>query len=163
VRSERYCVKCRTYMSVTCFTLEDGSTHASICDRHDAYKKGLRFCRGCNDYVALDLFPKGALAYACKKHMKLHGGSQKAKKKQMENPDTKRRTVQWRMCYVDAKKFKHLLPMSPGRLFMRLRVRILRFVRPCARGGYCDASGAEAGFLPGRCCAASLCSILCWY
>ena len=30
-----------------------------------------------------------------------------------------------------------------------------------AHGDCCDASGAKAGFLPGRCCAASLCSILC--
>jgi len=28
---------------------------------------------------------------------------------------------------------------------------------------FCDASGAEVGILPGRCCAASLCSISCWY
>jgi len=53
--------------------------------------------------------------------------------------------------------------VSPGRLLMRWRVEILGFVRPCARGGFCDASGAEAGFLPGRCCTASLCSISCWY
>ena len=46
--------------------------------------------------------------------------------------------------------------VSPGRLLMRLGVRILRFARSCARGGFCDASGAEAGFLPDRCCAASL-------
>jgi len=46
--------------------------------------------------------------------------------------------------------------VSPGRLLMRLRVRILRFARPCARGGFCDASGAKADFLLGRCCAASL-------
>jgi len=29
----------------------------------------------------------------------------------------------------------------------------VRFARPCTRGGFCDASGAEAGFLPGRYCA----------
>ena len=53
--------------------------------------------------------------------------------------------------------------VSPGRLLMRWRVGIVRFARPCARGGFCDASGAEADFLPGRSCAASLCSISCWY
>jgi len=52
--------------------------------------------------------------------------------------------------------------VSPGRLLMRWRVG-MRFARPCARGGFCDASGAEAGFLPGCCCTASLCSISCWY
>jgi len=49
--------------------------------------------------------------------------------------------------------------VSPGRLLMRWRVGIVRFARPCARGGFCDASGADDGFLPGRCCAASLCRI----
>ena len=43
-----------------------------------------------------------------------------------------------------------------------LRVGILKFACPCARGDCCDASGAEAGFSPGRGCAASFCSILCW-
>ena len=43
-----------------------------------------------------------------------------------------------------------------GSALMRLGVRILRFARSCARGGFCDASGAEAGFLPDRCSAASL-------
>jgi len=53
--------------------------------------------------------------------------------------------------------------VSPGRLRARWRVGILKFARPCARGAIGDASGAEAGFSPGRCCAVSLCSILCWY
>jgi len=53
--------------------------------------------------------------------------------------------------------------VSPGRLFMRWKVGILEFVCSCARSGFCDASGAEAGCLPGRCCATSLCSISCWY
>jgi hypothetical protein len=35
--------------------------------------------------------------------------------------------------------------VSPGRLFMRWKVGISEFVCPCARGGFCDASGAEAG------------------
>ena len=70
----------------------------------------------------------------------------------------------WMMCGVSMFPSVRLATVvSPGRLFMRLRVRILRFPRPCARGGFCNASGAEAGFLPGRCCAASLCSISCWY
>ena len=53
--------------------------------------------------------------------------------------------------------------VSPGRLLMRWGVGVLGFVRPCTRGGFCDASGAEAGCLPVRCCAASLCSISYWY
>jgi len=46
--------------------------------------------------------------------------------------------------------------VSPGRLLMCWGVGILGFARPCARGGFCDASSAEAGCLPGRYCAASL-------
>ena len=44
-----------------------------------------------------------------------------------------------------------------------LRVEIRMFARPCARGMVCDAFGAEAGFSQCRCCAALLCSIVCWY
>jgi len=53
--------------------------------------------------------------------------------------------------------------VSPGQLRGRLRVGLLMFARPCARGLICSAFGAEAGFSPGRCCAALLCSVLCWY
>ena len=35
--------------------------------------------------------------------------------------------------------------VSLGRLVMRWRVGILEFAHPCDRGGFCDASGAEAG------------------
>ena len=70
----------------------------------------------------------------------------------------------WMMCGVSMFPSVRLAAVvSPGRLLMRWRVGIVRFVRPCARGEFCDASGAEASFLPGRFCAASLCSTLCWY
>jgi len=42
--------------------------------------------------------------------MNLYGGVQKAKKKQMENPETKRRTQQWKRCYEDSKKLQHTPP-----------------------------------------------------
>jgi len=35
--------------------------------------------------------------------------------------------------------------VPPGRLFMRWRVGSLESARPRAHGGFCDASGAEAG------------------
>jgi len=70
----------------------------------------------------------------------------------------------WMMCGVSMFPSVRLAAVvSPGWLLMCLRVGMVRFSRPCARGGFCDASGAKAGFLPGRCCAASLCSISCWY
>jgi len=53
--------------------------------------------------------------------------------------------------------------MSSCWLPARLRVGILNFACACAGGDFCDVLGAEAGFSLGRCCATSLCSILCWY
>jgi len=69
----------------------------------------------------------------------------------------------WMMCVSMFPSVRLAALVSSGRLRVRLRVGILRFARPCARGVICDASGAEAGFSPGRCFAALLCSILCWY
>ena len=42
--------------------------------------------------------------------MNLYSGVQKSKKKQMANPETKRRTQQWRRCYEDSKKLRHAPP-----------------------------------------------------
>jgi len=52
--------------------------------------------------------------------------------------------------------------MSSYQLSACLRVRILNFAGVCARGDFCDVFGAEAGCSQVRCCATSLCSILCW-
>ena len=70
----------------------------------------------------------------------------------------------WMMC--DVSMFPSVRPaalVSSCRLLARLRVGILNFACPCARGDFFDVFGAEAGISPGRCCAASLCSNLCWY
>ena len=106
----RLCTKCREYFPVACFLLKDGTDNPTLCNRHEPAKKGLRYCRGCEDFVALDLFPKGYKQFACRKHMGVFGGVKESKKKQMGNPETKRRTQQWHRCYGDAKKFKHSLP-----------------------------------------------------
>jgi len=42
--------------------------------------------------------------------MNLFGGVKVAKKKQMANPETKRRTQQWKRCYQDSKIFRHAPP-----------------------------------------------------
>ena len=42
--------------------------------------------------------------------MNLYGGVKKAKKKQLANPETKRRTEKWRRCYQDGKKLRHAPP-----------------------------------------------------
>jgi hypothetical protein len=106
----RLCTKCREYFPVACFLLEDGTDDLTLCNRHEPAKKGLRYCRGCEDFVALDLFPKGPKQFACRKHMGIFGGAKESKRKQMRNPETKRRTQQWHRCYQDGKKFKNSLP-----------------------------------------------------
>ena len=52
--------------------------------------------------------------------------------------------------------------VSPGWRCMRWEAGISEFACFCARSSFCDASGAEAGGLPGRCCPASVCSNSCW-
>jgi len=42
--------------------------------------------------------------------MNLFGGVKVSKRKQMANPETKRRTKQWRRCYEDSKNFRHAPP-----------------------------------------------------
>ena len=54
----------------------------------------------------------------------------------------------WIKPICDVSMFPAVRPavvVSPGRLLMRWRVRILEFARPCARGGFCDACIVEAG------------------
>ena len=54
----RFCVKCKEYFAVACFVCNDGTDDATLCNRHEPEKNGLRYCRGCDDFVALNLFPK---------------------------------------------------------------------------------------------------------
>jgi len=56
------------------------------------------------------------------------------------------------------------LPVCVSSCWLRsLRVEIRMFARVCVSAMVCDAFSAEAGFSPCHCCAALLCSILCWY
>ena len=118
----RLCTKCREYFPVACFLLEDGTDDLTLCNRHEPAKKGLRYCRGCKDFVALDLFPKGPKQFACRKHMGRFGGVKESKRKQMANPEIKRRTQQWHRCYQDGKKFEHSLP-SMGQAEIEIAIR----------------------------------------
>jgi len=106
-RKARFCIKCKDYFPVACFVGNDGTDDATLCNRHEPAKKGLRYCRGCDDFVALYLFPKTTKpGFACKKHVSLHGGGRKAKLKQMTDVDKKRRILAWKLCYSDRKIFK---------------------------------------------------------
>ena len=104
----RLCVRCKDYFPLACFMSEDGTDNPTVCNNH---VPNMRYCRGCGDFVKLDLFSKGPTRqFACRKHMNLYGGVKKAKKKQLANPETKRRTEQWRRCYQDGKKLRHAPP-----------------------------------------------------
>jgi len=102
----RFCVKCKEYFPVACFVSKDGTDDATLCNRHEPAKNGLRYCRGCNDFVALDLFTKGPTqAFACKKHLTLYGGGREAEHRRMQDVQKKRRIFIWRQCYADRKIF----------------------------------------------------------
>ena len=55
------------------FISDDGTLSENVCNRHELEKtldtNGLRYCKVCENYIALDLFPRtGAMSYICKKH-----------------------------------------------------------------------------------------------
>ena len=86
---------------------EDGTDDPTLCNRHEPEKQGLRYCRGCDDFIALDLFPKSKnMGFACKKHVSAHGGGRKAKLKMMADVNKKRQILAWKQCYNDRKLFK---------------------------------------------------------
>ena len=112
VEKARFCTKCKKILPLVCFTDANNITKEdnAICDKHGPEAQGLRYCRGCEDFVALDLFPRGCRpGYACRKHVNEFGGGQETWKKRMSDPNTKRRTWQWKMCYNDAKTFKQTI------------------------------------------------------
>jgi len=100
-----YCVKCKKHVPVEYFVWQDGTTHQTTCNRHELENKlasdGLRYCKMCDEFIKLDLFPKtGRTRYICKKHIYEADSVRKSK------PDQKRRLRQWKMCWADSKKFK---------------------------------------------------------
>lgn len=129
----RYCLKCREYFPVACFISEDGTDDMTVCNRHEPAKKGLRYCRGCDDFIALDLFPKTARpGYACRKHVNLHGGGKRAYDKISQDPEKQKRALQWRRFYNDGIKFRHeTLEMSRA----DIQLEILK-IDPSATGNY---------------------------
>ena len=129
----RYCLKCREYFPVACFISEDGTDDMTVCNRHEPAKKGLRYCRGCDDFIALDLFPKTARpGYACRKHFNLHGGGKRAYDKISEDPLKHNHRLQWKRFYNDGIKFKHEpLGMSKS----EVKLEILK-VDPSVTGNY---------------------------
>jgi len=110
VENARFCTKCKKFLPLTCFATTNIITKEgdTICHKHGPESQGLRYCRGCKDFVALDLFPRGCRpGYACRKHVNAFGGGQETWKKRMGDKNIKRRTWQWKMAYNDSKMFEH--------------------------------------------------------
>jgi len=129
----RYCVKCREYFLVPCFMSDDGTDDMTVCNRHEPEKIALRYCRGCDDFVALDLFPKTARpGYACRKHFNIHGGGKRAYDKISEDPLKNNHRLQIKRFYSDSSKFKHqTLKMSKK----EIQLEILK-IDPSVTGNY---------------------------
>ena len=101
----RLCVKCRQYFPVACFLSDKGTDSGTLCNRHEPAKNGLRYCRGCDEFIALNLFPRRCGGFVCKQHMTAYGGGRESKQRQMNDTEQKRRIWTWRLCYADSKRF----------------------------------------------------------
>jgi len=103
----RFCVKCKDYFPVSCFVSDDGKDDPLLCNRHEHAKKRLRYCRGCDDFIALDLFTPGkTYSFACRKHLTEYGGAREAQQKKLQNVGQKRRINAWKQCHNDRKRFR---------------------------------------------------------
>ena len=110
-RKALYCIKCKKYVPSNYFTTDDGTVSESVCNRHELEKTletdGVRYCKECDKYIALDLFPRtGAVSYVCKKHKYAAEVVRKSKQTEDTHPGKKRRLKQWTMCWADSKTFK---------------------------------------------------------
>ena len=106
VEKARYCVKCKSFLPVECFTDTQFPVAQCnvVCNRHDPEKNGLQYCKGCDDFIALDLFPRGStLGFACRKHVNEYGGGREAKRKQLIDVEKKRRIYTWKNVTPTAK------------------------------------------------------------
>jgi len=107
----RFCVKCKIYIPINYFVTDDGTVSESVCNRHELEKtldmKGVRYCKVCDNYIALDLFPRtGAMSYICKKLKYASDVARRSKETEGSHPGKKRRLRQWKMCWADSRKFK---------------------------------------------------------
>ena len=104
----RFCEKCRVYVPIALFVSNDGTDESTVCNRHQAAEEALRYCKGCKDFVALDLFPRGKRpGFACRKHFHHYGGGRLYHDKAMQDPVRKRRKTQWLRFCRDGLKFRH--------------------------------------------------------
>ena len=122
----RFCVKCKIYIPINYFMTDDGTLSETVCNRHELEKTldidRLRYCKVCDNYIALDLFPRtGAMSYLCKKHKYAADVIRKSKQNEDTHPGRKRRLRQWKMCWADSRTFKHTsLGMSENEIDLEI-------------------------------------------
>jgi len=107
----RFCVKCKKYVPINYFVTDDGTLSETVCNRHELEKtldtNGLRYCKVCDNYIALDLFPRtGRTVYICKKHIYARQAVRKSVETEESHPHRKRLLWQWKLCWADSKKFR---------------------------------------------------------
>jgi len=112
-KKARFCVKCKIYIPINYFVTDDGTVSESVCNRHELEKtldmKRVRYCKVCDNYIALDLFPRtGAMSYICKKHKYASDVARRSKETEGSHPGKKRRLKQWKRCWTDSRKLKQV-------------------------------------------------------
>ena len=79
------------------------------CEIRDDNSELLRYCKVCDNYIALDLFPRtGTGSYICKKHKYAAEALRKSKETEDTHPGRKRRRTQWQTCWNDSRAFKQV-------------------------------------------------------
>ena len=107
----RFCVKCKIYIPINYFMTDDGTLSETVCNRHELEQtldtKGLRYCQTCDDFIALDLFPRtGRTVYICKKHIYARQAVRKSVETEESHLHRKRLLWQWKLCWADSKQFR---------------------------------------------------------
>jgi len=122
----RFCVKCKIYIPINYFVTDDGTLSENVCNRHELEKtldtNALRYCKVCDNYIALDLFPRtGAMSYVCKKHKYASDVVRRSKQTEDTHPGKKRRLRQWKMSWADSRTFKQAsLGMSENEIDLEI-------------------------------------------
>jgi len=125
-RKALFCIKCKKYVPSNYFMKDDGTVSENVCNRHELEKTletdGVRYCKECDKYIALDLFPRtAAMSYICKKHKYVADVIRKSKQNEDTHPGRKRRLRQWKMCWADSRTFKHTsLGMSENEIDLEI-------------------------------------------
>lgn len=72
---------------------------------------GVRFCRVCNQFLPICMFPKGQRRYTCKTHLWARVGI-KAQKALLAKPRKKLLSSMWNSCYKDGRRLARCLGLD---------------------------------------------------